>query len=308
MNSAAQVDQMVENWKKESWTKAELIVKTAEAELGWPYVWGAVGAQCTPSKRDYYANRSSCPDGEKKEIRAKCQVLSGKKSVCDGCTYYPNSARVLIDDCQGFVKQVMSRFGISFTGGGCTSMWGAAGNWTAKGPIKELPANQVCCVFMQNGSTMSHIGIHIGGGQIIHCSGTVKRGKTTDRGWTHYAIPKEMEGEVPVPTPTPGEDFPTLRKGAAGEYVTLLQTKLIQKGYDLVPYGADGKYGNKTMEAVKQFQRDNGLQVDGITGRNTWAAIMSGEAILYTVIVKHVSRRVADDIVGTYGGEMTKEG
>ena len=40
---------------------------------------------------------------------------------------------------------------------------------------------------MRDGSSMSHTGMHLGNGEIIHCSGEVKRGKAADRGWTHYA-------------------------------------------------------------------------------------------------------------------------
>ena len=75
MHSANQVDQMAEEWKSQGLSKEEFIVKCAEAELGWPYVWGAVGAQCTPRKREYYANRDSCPDGEKDEIRKNSACL-----------------------------------------------------------------------------------------------------------------------------------------------------------------------------------------------------------------------------------------
>ena len=64
MHSANQVDQMAEEWKSHGLSKEEFIVKCAEAELGWPYVWGAVGAQCTPRKREYYAR---CAD--RREIR-----------------------------------------------------------------------------------------------------------------------------------------------------------------------------------------------------------------------------------------------
>ena len=66
---------------------------------------------------------------------------------------------------------------------------------------------------------------------------------------------------------------PTQRKGCRGEYVTLLQTKLVQLGYSLAPYGVDGSYGNKTVEAVKAFQSDNGLVADGVCGPMTWDAL-----------------------------------
>ena len=120
---------------------------------------------------------------------------------------------------------------------------------------------------------MEHTGLHIGNGQIIHCSGEVKRGKTTDRGWTHYAIPKGMPWETPVnPEPVPPETKPDptgtalLRRGSRGEEVRALQQLLLQKGYDLGPCGADGIFGAHTQAAVKAFQKDHGIKADGIVG------------------------------------------
>ena len=302
MNTASDVDLMVQAWINQKKTKAEIIVSTAEAELGWPYVWGAVGAQCTPSKREYYAGRSSCPEAESRLIISRCQALNGSGKSCGGCQYYPDNMRVLIDDCQGFVKQVCSRVGISFTGGGATSMWNGSWNWSRKGTRSSLP-EQLCCIFWQDsdGKTMNHIGFYIGDGWMIHCSGTVKKEKLSAK-VTHWAIPKGLDGNVPT------TDKPTLRRGDRGEYVTLLQTKLIQLGYDVGATGADGIFGDKTAAAVKAFQRDRGLTVDGVVGRNTWTALEDGKQTLYTVTVQHVSKTVAEDIIGKYGGNMTAEG
>ena len=304
MNSSKQVDSYVAEWKSNGLSKEKIIVNCAEAELGWPYVWGAVGAQCTPGKREVYASRDACPDGEKKVIRSSCPVLSGKQGDCNGCQYYPDGNYVLIDDCQGFVKQVMSRVGISFTGGGCTSMWNTASNWKQKGKIAEMP-NVVCCVFYNKGNTMEHIGIHIGGGQIIHCSGTVKRGSTSEKMWTHYAIPVGLEGgDEPMPVLKP-----TLRKGSTGVYVVECQNDLIRLGYDLSPYGADGKFGNKTEAAVKAFQKDHGLYVDGVVGPMTWDALDSTDpAKLYTVTIPHLTYFKAEALVNQYpGASMVEE-
>lgn len=302
MNSEAYVAMMVADWKSQGRTKTEIIILTAEAEVGWCYVWGATGQQCTPSKRRAYANRSVCPSGESAEIIKKCQVLSGKSSSCEGCKWFPHTERTLMDDCQGFVKQTAGRVGISFVGGGCTSMWNTESNWSAKGTIDTLP-EQLCCVFWtdtSNPKVKSHIGWYIGGGMMIHCSGEVKKEKLSKK-CTHWAIPKGLEGgDLPV-------TFPTLRKGSKGEYVTLLQTKLIQQGYSLDPYGADGSFGNKTLEAVKAFQKAHGLTVDGVVGQKTWDALNSGEVVYYTVTIKHVAQNVADEIVKKYGGTMVKE-
>ena len=301
MYNYSEVDNMVEQWKSQGLTKEELIIKTAEAELGWPYVWGAVGAQCIPSKRTYYAQRTSCPEAEAKEIIAKCQALNGSGKSCGGCTYYPNNMRTLIDDCQGFVKQVCSRFGISFTGGGATSMWDGNSNWIEKGTRDTLP-EKLCCIFWQasDKKTMSHIGFYIGNGMMIHCSGTVKKEKISSR-VTHWAIPKGLGGNTPI-------DRPTLRKGSKGEYVTLLQTMLIQRGYSCGAKGADGIFGNDTLNAVKKFQLDNGLQMDGIVGAATWKALDNPVVIdYYTVTIPGLPKYEAEAIVKQYKNSSMKK-
>ena len=61
------------------------------------------------------------------------------------------------------------------------------------------------------------------------------------------------------------------RYGSRGGEVTQIQQRLSQLGYD--PGKADGIFGDRTLAAVKAFQRDYGLTVDGIAGKNTLAAL-----------------------------------
>ncbi len=50
-----------------------------------------------------------------------------------------------------------------------------------------------------------------------------------------------------------------------------IQTALNNAGYNS---GAiDGKMGNSTIEAIKAFQRDNKLRVDGKVGKRTWSLL-----------------------------------
>ena len=37
----------------------------------------------------------------------------------------------------------------------------------------------------------------------------------------------------------------------------------------------DGKVGSKTKQALRNFQKDNGLEPDGVCGRQTWARLQS---------------------------------
>jgi hypothetical protein len=61
-----------------------------------------------------------------------------------------------------------------------------------------------------------------------------------------------------------------LGRGSAGEAVRDLQQNLSALGY---PLAADGIFGKETEKAVLAFQRDHGLDADGIVGPRTLAAI-----------------------------------
>ncbi len=82
---------------------------------------------------------------------------------------------------------------------------------------------------------------------------------------------KPPSNELPPP-----EKRPVLREGDSGDYVYALQQMLISIGY-LVD-AADGKFGPKTAAAVRAFQRDNRLTVDGIVGISTWRALDAATA------------------------------
>ena len=312
MNSAAHVDNDIANWKTMGMTKAELVVLIAEDCLGWPYVYGERGAYDTPSVRSARASGLdvSMPE-EAAVIRKGCQVLNKSKGDCNGCKYYPGGAKTRCFDCRGFTYWVLYQVGIKINGAGATSQWNTDANWKAKGTINDMPTGQVCCVFMHNSKNgkMEHTGLYVGGGRIIHCSGEVKTGKITDKGWTHYAIPVGMEGDVPVPTTKP-----TLRKGASGPYVVECQEDLLKLGYDLSPYGADGKYGNTTIREVKKFQSAHGLTADGICGPLTWdaldAAVGPAPAPVtdyYTVTIRHLTLYDAEALKARYDGAVTIE-
>ena len=135
------------------------------------------------------------PEGEAARILKKCPVCSGKQEACSVCKYYPGGP-VLDFDCRGFTRWLLAQAGVSLQGAGATSQWNDETNWAEKGTISDLPQDKVCCLFMQNGKKMSHTGLHVGGGTVIHCSAEVKRGKTSDKGWTHYAVPKGVAGET----------------------------------------------------------------------------------------------------------------
>lgn len=62
----------------------------------------------------------------------------------------------------------------------------------------------------------------------------------------------------------------TVRSGSRGADVTYLQQRLTALGYK--PGTADGIFGSN-LAAVRAFQTDHKLAVDGIAGPKTWAAL-----------------------------------
>ncbi|MBE3578230.1 MAG: LysM peptidoglycan-binding domain-containing protein [Limnochordales bacterium] len=74
-------------------------------------------------------------------------------------------------------------------------------------------------------------------------------------------------------------DRKVLRSGDRGSEVLKLQQYLLSLGYDIELAGV---FGPKTDAAVRQFQADFGLRVDGIVGESTWIKL-EGLVATYTV-------------------------
>ena len=65
-----------------------------------------------------------------------------------------------------------------------------------------------------------------------------------------------------------------LEYGASGEDVQALQMLLIARGYECGKAGADGKFGAWTTAALRRYQLDCELEVDGIAGENTMRCLL----------------------------------
>ena len=63
--------------------------------------------------------------------------------------------------------------------------------------------------------------------------------------------------------------LPVLRKGCKESSVGALQKLL---GID-----CDNSFGPKTLEAVKEYQKANSLEADGVVGRKTWSKLLGAE-------------------------------
>ena len=203
-------------------------------------------------------------------------------------------------DCQGFTEWCLWQFGINIKAAGATSQWNNNKFWDEKGTINNIPNDVLVCLFYRSKddpNKMAHTGFGFRG-QTCECSVGVQHFEKRKSKWQYWAIPKGITDNPPTPDP----DYrPTLRRGDKGPYVTLMQTLLIQKGYDLSPYGADGDFGKKTEAAVKAFQQANGLVQDGICGQKTWAALQSAApTVYYTVNIPHQTAIQADALKKQY--------
>ena len=149
-------------------------------------------------------------------------------------------------------------------------------------------------IFFYSGGNVGHTGIveAVEGGKVITIEGNTSDmvarrsysiGSSSIAG---YGRPRWecATGEytpAPAPTPSPSPSGSgsygdgILRRGSKGIEVRKLQENLINLGYGkyLGKDGADGDFGRNTYSAVKEFQKDHGLEVDGEVGPLTFAAI-----------------------------------
>lgn len=309
MNTAEYVAQLVKGQKEQGIDPQQIVWNAALACVGWPYVFGARGDWCDPQ------NRRARYRDDHPTIKTSCRNFDGLVG-CAGCKWYPGGKRVRCFDCRGFTYYLLKQvYGWTLQGAGATSQWNTASNWKDKGPISSIPEDTLVCLFVHDSRTgkMEHTGFGLRG-QTVECSVNVQHFDKRNRKWTHWAIPacvgEPVPGPDPKPEPDPGEDRPTMRRGSQGPYVQLLQTKLIQRAYTLPKYGTDGKYGAETEATVKEFQRDNGLNADGICGPATWKALDNTEPTkLYTVTIQHLPFYKAEALVKQYDGcsYMTQE-
>ena len=91
-----------------------------------------------------------------------------------------------------------------------------------------------------------------------------------EKEWKEWATPgkkvlnpKNIKGNYMVDT----SEYPMIRKGHKNEWVRLLQNALNLYEFDL---DSDGIFGILTDAAVRSFQKQNGLTVDGVVGPATW--------------------------------------
>ena len=90
-----------------------------------------------------------------------------------------------------------------------------------------------------------------------------------DKHHTATAVTNGIQSDGSIPA---AATMPLLKKGSQGEAVKKLQQTLNGKGYKLTE---DGDFGNNTYNALRAYQKDHGLEVDGECGKNTWQSLFN---------------------------------
>lgn len=94
--------------------------------------------------------------------------------------------------------------------------------------------------------------------------------------------PSPSPSPSPTASPTPDPSEAWVSKGAKGEQVVEIQNRLMELGYLAIDEPTE-YFGNATQDAVRLFQRQHALQVDGIYGEQTERLLFSEEAKPYVM-------------------------
>lgn len=127
-----------------------------------------------------------------------------------------------------------------------------------------------------------HWGVYVGDGLAVECTGRWENGVQitsvwnlgkksgyNGRYWTkHGKLPWiAYSGEADQVEPEVIElGSRTIKRGTQGSDVRELQEALLKLGYALPKFGADGDCGSETVAAIRLFQEEQGLEVDGKFG------------------------------------------
>ena len=98
-----------------------------------------------------------------------------------------------------------------------------------------------------------------------------------------------------------------LRKGDRGPEVRTLQKKLTAAGHPLKPI--DDQFGPNTDKAVRNFQREKSLKVDGVVGDGTWKALEAAiKAQKITIAIKTLRKGSRGALVRTLQQRLNAKG
>ena len=219
----------------------------------WGYIWGAYGQLWTKEKQAGATDEKARLYGEK--------WIGHRVADCSGLGYWAFS------ELGGYIFHGSNTIWNEYVTDRCELK---DGKRTDGKPL--YPGDPVFLKKVENGKVnRHHIGYYVGGDTVIEAKGTqwgvvtspLSRWHETARWYNVLYDNGAYYGKML-----------TLKRGMRGE-----QVKLLQEALNELPAGAaldlkvDGIFGAETEKAVRQFQADHGLTVDGVVGKKTWAAL-----------------------------------
>ena len=241
----------------------------------WGYIWATAGEMWTEAKqRNLEAKYRSDPE----------KYADFKQ----GCDYGSKWIGRKVTDCSGLPKWALKKLGLTGIYHGSNSQFKK--NCVKNGKIvkgEKIPIGAL--IFTGDETTHNHVGVLTTETCVTEAQSTIKgvvHTPLSNKKWTYWGLLRGVDytpvgKQEPATQPAVKDLIPdtaevtlkTLRKGAKGDEVKMLQNLLIGAGEELPKYGADGDFGNKTLKAVKNYQKKHGLVVDGIVGPKTWKSL-----------------------------------
>lgn len=230
---------------------AEGLIAYAKAQLGRPYWYGTFGQKAskelyTQKKKQYSRQYDWEYDGETQKVHDCVGLIKGYLWSDD-----PDDGTPAYDKAQDKSANAM------YTA--CKT----------KGEMDTMPDMPGVLVFFPG-----HVGVYIGNGEVIEARSRrygVYKSKLAQRPWKTWGYCPYVVYEAKK---TVDLALPVLKKGAKGDAVKAMQILLVGYGYSMGEYGADGSFGGATEAALKKFQGDHSLSVDGSCGRATWGKLL----------------------------------
>jgi uncharacterized protein (TIGR02594 family) len=193
-------------------------------------------------------------------------IFPDMKSYCD---QYNHDA---IPWCGLTVADCMATYGIRppYVKGNDTDCFLWAKSWADDPNYTVLKTPRLGCIVVLTRSGGGHVSLY----ESTSGSNYMLRGGNQSDAINLAAFPKSSvvamvwpkDEPIPDPITPPSDRMPVLRKGDTGAAVAYLQ--------ELLPKWVDGDFGDVTDSLVREFQRSQGLEVDGVVGEQTWAALL----------------------------------
>lgn len=176
----------------------------------------------------------------------------------------------LTDDvpwCAAYVGAVIAQVGLIPSG---SLMARSYATWGQRVPLQEAMPGDVV-VLARGAPPAAHVGF------FLRFDGTRVwiRGGNQGDAVSDASFPATGIVAVRRADPSTKQDETTVRRGSKNASVINLQTRLRMLGY--FSGKIDGDFGSLTDGAVRAFQADQGLDVDGIVGNRTWEALKNAQ-------------------------------